>query len=460
MKRALKDVREVEQLYWCMSKVDPWFMCESIWRSLRSLSPVHKERLSRLSLRLAEQAIDRVVLHWAIILMGVTPDLRHLAIFDLAIEVPGIYAIYKVLGRWPQKMRPDSHLMALVKRHGKHSPLAVPHMRWTTNPEIQRWILFEGLGSYEAYDSYPRSCAEGAAVHNVLAQPSISDAAFAASAQIIVGLNMTGMRGEGLMSYRHGPIVYERILYHLSVRPEPSFETLRIMHSLKGTLHHMSRESIVARRRLFQAGWSQAVRERLQASISCLLERPGWKAMVRAQLENPTGDFEAAFYLGKGLYQIDPWPYIHQHMQASGGWWGRYFGCADTEERLSAALRVAELRLMQGAGGITGPASPLNVVLRALRDHPGMGWQLVRMGLKSGDDRIRATALIVLETRPRETWPPYVERVYVSMGRVLICSTVRHYWTLVRLGLPIQYPPRRIFKNGKRIPWQPPQEAT
>jgi hypothetical protein len=164
-------------------------------------------------------------------------------------------------------------------------------------------------------------------------------------------------------------------------------------------------------------GWTPEVRREVRAQSEALIAAPRWRELVNSGLtSSDVQTFSEASEAAKVL-GIDTWE-RHFARASAGLEDGSWFEISKTPDRermvrvVGLAERVLPLeRIATGPGAELGigqqwrPHGALDFVLQELGRFPGLGWNLVRTGLRSSVIRNRNMALRALSEWGPQRWP-------------------------------------------------------
>jgi hypothetical protein len=243
-----------------------------------------------------------------------------------------------------------------------------------------------------------------------LQQDPIDRALLTAAGEILSALIMGGP-AESIADYAAGADAIERYLTLMRSRAE-SLDDYRAVATIRD---FVSADDNAA---FDRPEWTDSRREKLRAVSAEILGEPHWHDRVTALLkpEASDSDISAARTVARDL-GIDTFEVNLRRLQQDplGHDWYDAWQDADTEKaRRLVDLARNRLPLAEIA---TGPADELGFgpefnahgalgwSLEALSDHPGMGGDLLLVGLQSPVTRNRNMALNAFRQWPSETWP-------------------------------------------------------
>jgi hypothetical protein len=165
-------------------------------------------------------------------------------------------------------------------------------------------------------------------------------------------------------------------------------------------------------------GWTVSRREAFHATCREILGQPHWRDRFTATLTPDAGDTD--FWKAQAVAHdlgIDTFEATFQRIEQDplGGYWDDAWKGADVvRARRLAELARTRLPLTEiasgprdelGMGPTWRPHHALGSSIEALGDHPGIGGDLLVIGLQSPLTRNRYMALQALAHWPVETWP-------------------------------------------------------
>jgi hypothetical protein len=244
-----------------------------------------------------------------------------------------------------------------------------------------------------------------------------------AAGEILEAL-VAGGPAEDLADYDEGADAVEAYLGHLTDRAETLGDYLAIASIRSFLVDEQDWEELGTR------GWAATRRAAYEARCDEILGRDQWEGRIAVGLlsDEPAELWRAerAARL-RGLDTFD----LHLHrvrLDPLGSSWFNAWQQADTERARQLADLALDLLPLHDIA--TGPAQELGLgpgweahraldwTLQALRDHPGVGADLLVVGLQSPVTRNRNLALNVLKAWPGARWPPaareLAERVAAS----------------------------------------------
>ena len=286
----------------------------------------------------------------------------------------------------------------------------VERLRHTSDPAIRRWILRTGFRNSVMYEYLAYTAATTGGLLAALRGDDIDRELLDAAGEIIEAL-ATGGPAEDLDDWDDGADAIEAYLSVLTTRPE----TLRDYRGVAAVRDFLAREDGWDKRSA--RGWTATRRTAFEGVCRELLGLPAWRELATTALASPD---RVKSWLGDQVLRDLGVSTFEHHFAAvradphEGRWfdaWQQADG--DGAQRLVQLARdVLPLDdIASGAGREVGLGpgwadhSALNWTLQGLRDHPGIGGDVLMVGLRSPTVRNRNMSLQALEFWPADTWP-------------------------------------------------------
>jgi len=306
---------------------------------------------------------------------------------------------------------PESELWALASTvDGWGRIHCVERLRDTTDPAIRSWILRQGYRNSIMYEYLAYIAATTGGLLDALREGDPDRELLTAAGEILEALCVGGPAHD-MTDYEQGVDAVEAYLGHMRSRAD----TLRDFHSISAIASFLDLHD--GWDELSAHGWTATRREAFEKACAEILERSSWAPLIYAGLDSDEGaDFwmaeQAARRQRLDIFDIQL-ARIRRDPLGSG-WFAAWQGADDVR---ATALAAAASELLPLDEIATGPAdamglgpewrahSALDWSLQALRDHPGVGADLVLAGLQSPVTRNRNMSLHCLEQWPRDLWP-------------------------------------------------------
>lgn len=313
-------------------------------------------------------------------------------------------------------------LAAVVEGWGRIH--CVERLRHTTDPAIRRWILRTGFRNSVMNEYLAHIAATtGGLLEALRAGDQTVDRELLDAAGEILEALIRGGPAQDIDDWADAAEGVEAYLAALDTRAE----SLRDYLAVAAIRDFLGREDGWDERS--ERGWSAARRTAFERSCAELLGRPFWREVAAAGLQSPG---EYLRWAGNWVLRdlgVDTFEHHVAVLRRNpfGGSWFEAWGQADGEraQRLVALAReVLPLdRLGSGAGLELGigaqwaDATALEWTLQRLSDHPGLGGDLLLVGLQSPIIRLRNISLQTLASWPVDAWPGAAHPLLADMAR-------------------------------------------
>jgi hypothetical protein len=285
----------------------------------------------------------------------------------------------------------------------------VERLRNTTDPAIRRWILRTGFRNSVMTEYLAYIAVTTGGLLEALRGDAVDRELLDAAAELFEAL-IVGGPAEDIDDWDDGADAVEAYLSVLAKRAE-TLRDYRAVASIRDFLAaHGDWEERSAR------GWTATRRTAFEAACAELLGSPAWRDLAAAAI---TSTDRMTAWLGDAVLRDLGVDTFEHHLAAlrrdpKGTRWYDAWAQADgaRAERLAQLIRevlpVDELAsgaaLELGLGADWADHGALDWALQALRAHPGVGGDLVKVGLQSPVVRNRNMALAALEAWPPEVW--------------------------------------------------------
>ena len=322
------------------------------------------------------------------------------------------FTLYAAIALKNGLSEPDSELWALAASVDGWGRIECVHrLRGTQDPQIKSWLLREGYKNSVMTEYTAFVAADTGGLLAALEQEPVDRALLTTAGELISAL-IAGGPAQDIEDYADGADTIERYLTLMRSRAE-TLDDYRAVAAIRDFVDDEQRWED------HRQGWSVSRREAFHAVSVEILGQHHWHDRVATVLTSETEDgfFNAALVVARDL-GIDTFEVNFRRLEEDplGSVWFDAWRDADTERaRRLAELALARLPLAEIA---TGPGDALGVgpqfkahgaldwSLQALRDHPGVGGDLLIAGLQSPVTRNRNMALNAFQRWPTELWPP------------------------------------------------------
>jgi hypothetical protein len=272
------------------------------------------------------------------------------------------------------------------------------------------------------YEYLAFTCATAGDLRGALAGETVDDALLFGAGDIIQTL-ITGRGGpvEDIDDYEHGATVTQVYLKHLNGRANSldQFLTLKTIESF------LSDEEENWAERLKHGSTAEA-RQWMLATVEAFVGQEKWRGMAEAGLKaKDNHEFWTAAQAAEAL-GVDTWSEYYTRTKSGEDHWFELMRSKE-RSRIRDVVEVAEAQLPlaeiasgpdteMGLGQGFESHGALDCILQELGDFPGLGWKLVKTGLRSPVVRNRNMAIRALAGWETEQWPPdareYIERCH------------------------------------------------
>lgn len=307
---------------------------------------------------------------------------------------------------------PEPELWALAASvEGWGRIQCVERLRGTTDPDIRSWILREGFRNSIMYEYLAYVAATTGGLLEALRADAVDRGLLTAAGQILQAL-IQGGPAEDIDDYAAGADAVEAFLALMGTRAE----TLDDYTAVAAIGSFLRRDDGWAERGA--RGWSATRRQTFKDACRRILTWPSWDEHIAAGLAS---DDQGTFWLAQQvahLHGTDTFDVLLSRLWVDAFddhcWFEAWRQADGGRAEQLVDLARSSLPLAQIASGPAdelglGPEwrahSALERTLQALRDHPGVGADLLLVGLRSPVVRNRATALVTLQQWPPATWP-------------------------------------------------------
>ena len=402
--------RRLKKLYAAVSEDGALDYIDPMIERLVELEP-DASRVHDLGRWLATTAPDRGAVKIGLAILGITglgDDISVVRTLGAHDEFT-LYAAVAIRNGVPE---PDRELWALAKVvDGWGRIQCVERLRDTTDPEIRSWILRGGYRNSVMYEYLAFLAATTGDLLAALRGPHVDRELLTAAGEII-GALIAGGPAEDLDDYVQGADAVEAFMGHLVARAE----TLDDFHAAAAVQSFLTRDNGWETRA--ERGWTESRRRHLLTQCTDVLGRSEWTDKIAEGLhsEDPAIFWQAdqaARMRGIDTFELhfrkvteDPFdgPWFQAWQQADPVRGRRLV------ELVRRSLPLDEVGTGSGDDLGIGPEwrahRALDWTLQALRHYPGLGGDLLLVGLRSAMTRNRNMALYALKEWPAPTWPP------------------------------------------------------
>jgi hypothetical protein len=285
----------------------------------------------------------------------------------------------------------------------------VERLRKTSDPAIRSWILRTGFRNAVMYEYLAYIAATTGGLLEAL-RGDVDRELLDAAGEIIEAL-IAGGPAEDIDDWQDGADAIEAYLSVLTTHAE----TLRDYHGVAAIRDFLASDDGWDARSA--RGWTATRRTAFERACAEILGRPGWRELATTALES---NDRATSWSGERVLRDFGVSTFEHHVAAirtdprAGSWfqaWEQADG-AGAERLVQLARDVLPLDDIASGAGLElglGPEradhTALEWSLQALREHPGVGGDLLMVGLRSPVIRSRNMSLRALSVWPLEVWP-------------------------------------------------------
>ena len=322
---------------------------------------------------------------------------------------------------------PEQDLFTLAQRvDGWGRINCVERLRNTADPEITRWILRKGFRNRVMNEYLAYIAATTGNLAAALNEPNPDRELLTAAGDIIDALIMGGP-AEDIDDYPAAPGVLARWLELM----DGHAATLGDFITMRNIQDFCDRDGWD--HRLNDSAWTSEARDAIRSHATALLEHPRWPALVLGGLESTDRlEFWHAERAARTL-GIDPFDKLVGRITIDplDGPWFQAWQEADSHRAkvlVDHATRLLDLdAIAVGPGSTTGvgpdfkPHMTLGWTLQGLRDHPGIGADIISVALRSPSIQNRNAALRALDTWGADHWTEEHLRQLLAMAAGRSC---------------------------------------
>jgi hypothetical protein len=298
----------------------------------------------------------------------------------------------------------------------------VERLRETTDPDIRSWILREGYRNsiMDEYLAYIAATTGG--LLEALRAEAVDRGLLTSAGQILQAL-IEGGPAEDIDDYEAGADAVEAFLVLMQTRAE----TLDDYESVAAIRSFLDRDDGWEERSVH--GWTATRRQAFEDACQQILASPSWDERIAFGMAS---DDETTFWLAERIARLRGWDTFEVllgRLQADvfdSAWFNAWEQADDDRAEQVVELARSRLPLEKLTGGPADEVGlgtawrvhfTLDWTLQALRDHPGVGADLILVGLRSPIVRNRNMALMALKHWPRNTWPTTAPDLISDLAR-------------------------------------------
>lgn len=390
-----------------------------------------RDAVAALSRRLVAEAPDVEAAKMGIALLGVSGGTDDEALIS-QIGLSDEFTLYSVVALANLFESPERAIWRLAQRvYGWGRIAAVERLSRTQDADIKRWLLLAGFRNAIMNEYLACIAATTGELLPALQAPDVDNDLLASAAGILDAL-ISGGPAEQIEDYPDGAAACVAFLRHALDVEAPSLDVVSAVRNI-GDLAAGRR----AGRLKALPGWTTQVFLDIRTHTAAFMQKPGARAAVETGLLSDAewGDYFVAAQLAPS-FGIDPWPrHLDRQRRGIGDNWWHLMQTTDAQ-RVEQVLALARAQLDLDTVG-SGPTSSLGLglefkddsavdfIVQDLRRFPGIGWDIVKVGLRGRSVRLRNMAINALRDWGRANWPADAEAAVKSAMKRETESDVR-----------------------------------
>lgn len=372
------------------------------------------QNLQQLVYWLATESPDRALVKFAIAILGIYPEPKQTELLMTfgAHEEFTLFAVVALRNSLPPEEIEASLLLLAKKLTGWGKIHTVEILAQNPSIETQKWLLRKGYQNSIMYEYLAYTCATAGELLAALTPEKIDHPLLLSTGEIIEAL-ICGGPAEDMSNYADGALVCSRYLDHLLQQSE--LTDLAIYNTVASIRDYLETQDNAASDTSDQT-WDNALREKIKTQADQILNKTHWLTLAEQGLtEVDEGKFWKATIVYKHLGK-DIWPiyYERQKVQKNNQWY--FLTQTDDPERIKQVIALAKEQY-DFAKIATGPTLELGIgpdfkihgildtIVQNLNRFPGIGGDLILLGLQNPTIRNRNMALKALESWEKTFWP-------------------------------------------------------
>ena len=278
------------------------------------------------------------------------------------------------------------------------------------NPRIRNWLLREGFRNTVKAEQLALQCAAAGGLRETLSAEQVDEALLTSVGELLLALLGRDRAKAAIDQYRHAVEAVERYLVHLESHP-PSVSHFLAVSAILAFATDSSGPSAARAKR----GWTQPRRDAIEARCRAYLKRPEWPAVIRTALAAKDDAALSAAERVAAMLRLTTWETHWKHLceaaESPVRWRAVIAQCPDGH--LTQVVAVAESRLplkdlareAEATDALARHQACLAAVLKAVARTPGLGHELLKVGLRCPLDEARAAAAEALHRWGPEFFP-------------------------------------------------------
>ncbi|GAA5113565.1 hypothetical protein GCM10023211_21890 [Orbus sasakiae] len=365
---------------------------------------------------------DREVIKFSIAMLGRfnTQQTELFLLFGMHEEFT-LYSAVALQNTLSSPIEVENALLTLAKKvDGWGRIHLVERLAKNPSQEVKNWLLREGYKNSVMYEYLAYTCATAGDLQTALAQPSVDMALLVATGEMIEALIMGGP-AEDMRDYDQGASVCLCYLAQLQKQPINDLNILRTLLAIRDFIVDEVDDSY--------PNWDQKIKITLTDTVNNLITQEHWLPLIQQSLQ--TND-KKQFGIAINLYDrlgFDAWPlrFEHQKYNDSSQWYNLMQ--TDDAQRVQETIQLAKQKydffsiatgpeLVTGFGTTFQEHYVLDFILQDLHRFPGVGEDLIVVGLNSPVIRSRNLALNAIESWDRQLWSPELKHALKRLAKI------------------------------------------
>ena len=316
----------------------------------------------------------------------------------------------------------ESALLTLAKKvHGWGRIHLVERLARNPSQEVKNWLLREGYRNSVMYEYLAYTCATAGELNQVL-EHDVDDLPLLICIGEILEALIMGGPAEDMHDYNEGATVCLNYVKQLVKLPSlVDFSILSSVLIIRDFVNNMDDESY--------PNWDEKTKNEIIAKANDFIQQDKWLALVKQDLV--TSD-SSKFWLAADLYTqlgFHAWDarFDHQKNHHSDQWF--YLMKTDDRSRIEQVITLAKQQndfsliatgpaLEHGLGMEYQVHSVLDFILQELNRFPGIGEDLILIGLNSPVIRNRNMALNAIEGWDRQIWSTKLKNELEKLAKI------------------------------------------
>lgn len=365
---------------------------------------------------------DREVIKFSIAMLGRfnTPQTELFLLFGMHEEFT-LYSAVALQNTLSSPIEVENALFTLAQKvDGWGRIHLVERLAKNPSQEVKNWLLREGYKNSVMYEYLAYTCATAGDLQTALAQPSVDMALLVATGEVIEALIMGGP-AEDMHDYDAGASVCLCYLIQLQKQPINDLNILRTLLAIRDFIVDEVDDSY--------PNWDQKIKIILTDTVNNLITQEHWLPLIKQSLQ--TND-KKQFGIAINLYDrlgFDAWPlrFEHQKYNDSSQWYDLMQ--TDDAQRVQETIQLAKQKydffsiatgpeLVTGFGTTFQEHYVLDFILQDLHRFPGVGEDLIVVGLNSPVIRSRNLALKAIEGWDRQIWSTELKNELEKLAKI------------------------------------------